>query len=492
MTPTLDQDDVSRLVKALWRLDALQKQSAREFYLTRVRKELGIDLPVRRGENDLQELWIMVEACLEHPGAFHAFLKVVGGFHAGSTTFDAVRQLGYALVPEPLLEPGERRAMHDHLKRLQNADAGALRPEIVKDLFWAVADPLGSVTFETGDIWPVLDALEDFNVGEDGVPPLLKFVERLAVERGGPVRNRLLDWVEHAAGRLGVAHVMLEQRERAARLRERPRMYLVIAFRPDGVTPDEYLISAWLQSEDGHGVMLRCEDDRPMPVTELPSLVVELLTEEPQVVNRPPMSELTLEFVLPLNLLGMQSLDQLRITVDGLERRLGIEHPVVVRSLDRIQKQNYHPAWRRKWTWLRDNPHNAEVCLMTQPGKYLGESLYNMLLSDPASVCLALAFPPHGDGASAPDELRVALQAGAPVIAWCRSGRTPERFSAEFQDLMSHGVLALPDSVLALRREAVASHGGQPSADHLGLQLTLLFDDADRFPEPRGRLEAPA
>ncbi|RSN58025.1 VMAP-C domain-containing protein [Actinomadura sp. WAC 06369] len=492
MASGLSQDDVKRLVEALWRLDALQKQSVRDLYLSIVRKELGIALPVRRDERDFQDLWGLVEGCLEQTGAFHAFLQVVERFHTGNSTFEAVRRLGYALVPEPLLEAGERRVVHELLKVLKNAEPGALRPEVVRDLFWTVAEPPGSVAFDTGDVWPVLDALEEFTVDEDGVPPLLNFVERLAVESGGPVRNRLLSWVERAAERLGVAYVIRARRERAARVRERPRMYLVIACRPDGVTPDEYLISAWLQSEDGHGVTLRCDDERPMPVTELPALVAALLTEDPQVVNRPPMSELTLEFVLPLNLLGVQSLDQLRITVDGLERRLGIEHPVVVRSLDRIQKPNYHPAWRRMWSWLRENPHHAEVCLMTQPGEYLSESLYSMLLSDPPTVCLALAFPPRADGAGAADELRIALQAGAPVIAWCRGGRTPDRYAMEIRELTASGVMALPDSVLKLRREAVASHGRDPGGEHLGLQLTLLFDDADRFPEPHGRLKAPA
>ncbi|MBE1534351.1 VMAP-C domain-containing protein [Actinomadura algeriensis] len=492
MTSGLSQADVNRIVEALWRLDALQKQSVRDLYLSIVRKELGIALPVRRDERDFQDLWGLVEGCLEQTGAFHAFLQVVGRFHVGNNAFEAVRRLGYALVPEPLLDPGERRAVHELLKVLKNADPGALRPEVVRDLFWTVAEPPGSVAFDTGDVWPVLDALEDFTVDEDGVPPLLNFVERLAVESGGAMRIRLLRWVERAAERLAVADVIRARRERAARVRERLRMYLVIAFRPDGVTPDEYLISAWLQSEDGHGIMLRCEDERPMSVAELPALVVDLLTEDPQVVNRPPMAELTLEFVLPLNLLGVQSMDQLRITVDGLERRLGIEHPVVVRSLDRIQKQNYHPAWRRMWKWLLDNPHTAEVCLMTQPGEYPSESLYTMLLSDPPSVCLGLAFPPRPDGAGAPDELRIALQAGAPVIAWCRGDLAPDRFAAEFHDLMTPGVLALPDSVLKLRREAVASHGRHPGTDHLGLHLTLLFDDADRFPEPHGRLKAPA
>ncbi|MFD0901110.1 VMAP-C domain-containing protein [Actinomadura sediminis] len=491
MTSSLGNDDINRLVEGMWRLDALQKQKNRDLYLSIVRKELGIPLPVRRDERDFVDLWCLVEGCLEHSGALHAFLQVIERFHGGSSTFANIRRVASALLPEPLLESGERRALHELVKVLQNGDPDALREEVVRELFWTVAEP-ADLTIDTGDIWPVLDGLEDFNVDEDGVPPLLNFVEELAVRTGGPLRMRLLRWSERAAARLGVAHVVHARRERAALLGERPRRYLVIAFRPDGASPDRYLVSAWLQSDDGHGIMLRCEDDDPMPVTGLPALIVELLTEEPQVVNRPPMAELTLEFVLPLNLLGRTPLDQFRITVDGLERRLGIEHPVVVRSLDRMQKQNYHPAWRRKWSWLRDNPHGAEVCWVTQPGEYRGESLYNMLLADPSSVCLALAFPPRADGGGAPDELRIALQAGAPIIAWCRNGRSPRKFTEEFRELVSHGALALPDSVLALRREAVLTSDREPDADHLGLELTLLFDDADRFPEHHGLLKAPA
>ncbi|WP_026401296.1 effector-associated domain 2-containing protein [Actinomadura rifamycini] len=470
----------------------MQRQRIRDQYLAHLRKELGVPLPVRRDERDFFDLQCLVEGCLDHPGALHAFLRVIERFHSGSSTFAEVMRLASAMLPEPLLEPGERRALHELVKVLQDRSPDVLHPGTVRELFWTVVDPVGSLDIDPGDIWPVLDDLEDRTVDADGVPRLLDFVERLAFRTGEPMRKALRRWTEQAAERLGVADVVLQRRETLADGPEPPRMYLVIAFRPDGVSPDKYLVSAWLQSDDGHGVTLRCQDDHPIPVAQLPALVVELLTEEEQVVNRPALAELAIEFVLPLNLLGTASLDQLRITVDGLERRLGIEHPVVVRSLDRMMKPNYHPAWRRKWKWMREHPHDAKVCSVTQPGEYRGESLYNMLLANSSFVCLALAFPPRTDGAGAPDELRIGLQAGAPVIAWCRDGLAPDMFAEGFHELVSRGVPALPDSVLALRREAVAVRDRDPGADHLGFQLTLLFDDADRFPEPRGRLRAPA
>ncbi|OLT37376.1 hypothetical protein BJF79_29525 [Actinomadura sp. CNU-125] len=521
MASSLNHDDVGRLVEALWRLEALQKQRTRDQYLAIVRKELGIPLPLQVAERDFDDLWFLVEGCLEHTGAVHVFLQVVERFHAGNAVFAEIRRLASELLPEPLLEKDERRALHELIKVLQAGDPDATAPEATRERFWTVAEWAGPLTFDTGDIWPVLNRLENCTVDEDGVPPLLSFVEGLAGGTASPVRNPLLGWTDGVARRLGVAPAVLARRELASAARNEAarkeaarnrsaqtlpteiraaqngtaqrstRSYLVIAFRPDGAQPDRYLTSAWLQSDDDPGAMLHCDDGDPVPMSALPALVVELLTEEPQVVGRPATSKLVLEFVLPLNLLGASSLDQLRITVDDLERRLGIDHPVVVRSLDRMQKQNYHAEWRRKWTWLRENPQAADVCWVTHPGEYQGETLYSMLLSELSSVCLALAFPPSVDGTGGPDELRVALQAGTPIIAWCRRGRSPERFAAEFRELVADGALALPDSVLELRRKAVMAMHRDPDADPLGLELTLLFDDADRFPEAHGRLRAP-
>ncbi|WP_141582130.1 hypothetical protein [Actinomadura sp. WMMA1423] len=494
---SLPFDDQSRLVRALWELETIRKRTSRDLCVSLLERQLGHPLPATRDDKDITDVWHLVDACLSYPGAFHALIAIVEEFHRGSIPMEAVRELVDELLPEPLLRPKERRELDALLRGLGDRAPGVVGPDAIRALYWEVTAPSGpALDTDPGDLRGVLARLEDLTVGVDGVPPLLAFVEELAAHAAGPAAAGLRAWVDALARRLG-----LERRLPAARPREvaaprsepapgsaGARSYLVIELRRDGAVPDRYLASAWLQAEGEHGLMLRC-DDEPVPFERLPGLVKELLSEDQRVVNRPA-PELTLEFVLPVDMLGTP-VDQLRITVDGLERRLGIEHPVIVRSLDRMRRPAYHHQWRRKWRWLRENPHGAKVCWVTQSGQYGGENLYSMLLSEPSSVCMAMAFPPRTDG---PDsaELRAALQAGAPIVTWCRSGRDPERFAQEFQALLDEGAMDLPDTVLRLRREALRALDGDGGGDHLGLDLTLVFDDADRLPEPYVRLSAPA
>ncbi|WP_222869209.1 effector-associated domain 2-containing protein [Actinomadura chibensis] len=487
VTWSLTLEDQSRLVQALWRMDALRKRGSRDLCLLLLERELGHPLPLTRDDKDINEIWHLVDSCLSHTGAFHALMTVVEHLHGGSTPLEEFRRLVDELLPEPLLLPRERRELDLLVRALRDHAAEAVAPATVRALYWEVAGPSGpALDVDPGDLRGVLARLEDLTLGGDGVPPLLAFVDGLAAYATGRLAADLRGWADGRAHRLGVRRSIAAAPPRAAA----PPSYLVIELRPDGPAADRYLASAWFQVEGEHGLMLHCDDGDPVPVDGLPALVKELLSENPQVVNRPT-PDMTLEFVLPGDLLGTP-FDQLRISVDGLERRLGIEHPVVVRSLDRMRRRSSHHHWLRKWHWLRDNPYSAKVCWVTQPGRYGGESLYSMLLAETPSVCLAMAFPPGPDGGDASAELRAALQAGVPIVAWCRRGRDPERFAHEFQELLDTGALTLPESVLSLRREALRALDGAPDGDHLGLDLTLLFDDADRLPEPYVRLNAPA
>ncbi|MGI8329939.1 effector-associated domain 2-containing protein [Actinomadura scrupuli] len=481
-------------MSALWGLDDLRKRSGRDFYISLLERRLGHPLPLTRDERDMQDIWRLVDSCLAYSGALHTLLSVIEKFHQGSVPMMEIRELVEELLPEPLLRAPERQELHRLVHAIGRGRPAASRPAAIQAFYRDAVGPFGP-PLDNGitSLRGIVAQLEDVNVGTDGVPPLLRFIEDLAAHVDDASAAALHEWASRVADRLGLqpsAVHRLHQGPAGILPAGRTRTYLVIEFRPDGAVPDRFLTSVWLQFDGEHGAMLRCDDDDPLTFAGLPLLITELLTENDQVINRPT-PELTVEFVLPRSLLGTP-LDQLRITVDGLERRLGIEYPVVVRSLERLRRQAFHHHWRRKWNWLRDNPGEATVCWVTQRGQYGGESLYNMLLSEPSSVCVAMSFPPHLERVEPPDELRIGLQAGTPIVAWCREGRDPERFAAEFQELLDMGVLALPENVLTLRRQALLASDADSRDDHLGLHLTLIFDDADRLPEPYVRLNAPA
>src|SRR6266545_710351 len=152
-----------------------------------------------------------------------------------------------------------------------------------------------------------------------------------------------------------------------------------------------------------------------------------------------------------------------------------------------------HPHWRRKWAWLRANEKLPDVDGAVYWVRSVGrpaEALFAELLIDPKPVCLAFEEPPPIVQDLGNDELAVGLYAGTPVMIWCRGGRGSGRFRAEMSaQLAGRALFDLPEITLRLRREAVRL---DQETDHLGLQITLLWDDPDRIPEPFAPLKAPA
>jgi hypothetical protein len=416
VTWSLDVADQWRIVDAFMQIDGMRKRSTRDVFISLLERELGQHLPIPRHEQDLYDVWQLVDVLLAYSGAVHTLVDIVGTFHGGSRSMTEIRNVVDELLPEPLLDGQERRELHQLVRALEDRGMKAAHRAAIPALYRDAVGPVGpALDRDIRSIKAVIAQLEEVAVGMDGVPPLLAFVRDLAGCTDGPTATALWDWARRFSQRLGLHGTELRQLQQGTRSRTDSAefgTYLVIEFRPDLAGSDMFLVTAWLQFDGELGSTLHRDDD-PFPLSRLPLLLEALLIDNHQVVNRHTPA-LTIEFVLPRSLLGIP-LDQLRITVDGLERRLGIEHPVIVRSLDRIQQRVLHHNWRRKWSWLRENPGSVTVCWIAQPGEFDHERLYT-LLSEHSSACLALAFPPWSGAPNPVDELWVGLQAGASAM----------------------------------------------------------------------------
>jgi hypothetical protein len=489
---SLDVSDQQRLVSAFLQIDSMRKRSSRDLCLSLLERELEHHLPLTRHEQDLLDVWQLVETCLTYSGAIHTLVSILDRFHGRSRPMRELRNLVAELLPDPLLDPPERRELGRLLLLLENGDRNAAYRAALPALYRQAVGPVGpGLDRGTLRFRDVIAQLESVAAGADGVPPLLIFMSDLADHANGTDARALRDWANRCTERLGIDWARLRQlRQPTTRAMQSssPDAYLVIECQPDGADSSRYLISAWLQFGGEPGTRLQC-DEEPVPLNRLHLVLEALLINDQRVVNRNT-PDLTVEFVLPRSLLGAP-LDQLKITVEGFERSLGIEYPVVVRSHDRLRRGALHHNWRRKWSWLQDNPTGASVCWVARPREVDHEWLFAML-AEHSSVCLAMAFAPRGDDHGPVDELWVGLQAGTPIIVWCRDGRDPGRFTSEIQELVESDLMSLPQKVLQLRQEAVRARTNERVNDHLGFQLTLIFDNADRLPEPYIRLRSPA
>ncbi|WP_269216087.1 VMAP-C domain-containing protein [Longispora fulva] len=121
------------------------------------------------------------------------------------------------------------------------------------------------------------------------------------------------------------------------------------------------MLAVWLQHDTGGGDRpLRTGDGEPLGLDELPGKLSELLRELAS-ASLEALGELTIEFVLPDELLS-HPVDQWEVTPMGFSRELGMEYPVVVRSLERVRNSLTRGRWRRRWSWLqRNGAHDSAV-----------------------------------------------------------------------------------------------------------------------------------
>jgi hypothetical protein len=488
---SLNVEDQHRLVEAILRIGAMRVRRDRRLYLNALERELGHRLDFVHHDQDKLDVWALVDACLEYPGAAHALVEVLETFHSGSLSVRALGELVHELLPDPWLGKAARRDLHQLISELERADPGLSHLTRFAMLYRRAVGPA----------WPLLDRelrslheivaiLEEIPAAGDGTPPLLIFVRDLAEYVGGTFVPAFRDWVGRQAAALGLADGLLQpqwEQGFTRTMRQPSDTYLVIECAPDVIEPDRYLVTAWLQVDGEPGTTLHC--DEVLPLSRIPELLESLLTTDSTVVGRPN-PDLTIEFILPRGLLD-HPVEQFKINVAGLEYRIGIKYPVVIRSLDRLRLAAIHHGWRHKWTWLRGNPSNAKFYLVDHRGQYDQEELFSTL-SDVSPVVLALAFAPWADPSGEPDEHWVGLLAGVPVIVWCRDDRDPAHFAEEIKDLLAADLMALPWRTMQLRRQALSLRTGDSHHDHVGLHLSLIFDDADRIPEPYVRLRPPA
>jgi hypothetical protein len=198
---------------------------------------------------------------------------------------------------------------------------------------------------------------------------------------------------------------------------------------------------------------------------------------------------LTVEFILPRDLLWYAAVDQWPAGRENPGSKLGEVYPVVVRSLERMNDSEIRPRWERKWTWAAANCRHPDPWAhlwLPEEGQLAPEAMFRRLSGDwPA--CLALGYPPSRPHGLSRDEISVGLQAGLPIMVWCREGQQ-SAISAELRELVSRcGLLDLPRLVAERRAEVGrrrGSGGDQAGDDDVVRHLTLLFDPADRIPEP--------
>lgn len=479
----------NQLVDALLQCPNLFNDSIRQDIIRELPDDIRGNIPAR--DTAYAHVNSIVITCLNYPEGLAQLIAILAGFERDSIPLQQVRRLVSDFQAPGIIKPEQRRRLFelitgahlsfDHLQQLYHA----CRPEKFEM-------PEGTLS-----LWRMLAHLWDIPSPPDDLPPALKFAESTAqaVQRDKPDLSRnLQEWVDILAQFLSVEETRLRKfrdgfRNTAAGEAKAPP-YLLVEIHPDCNTAasrsqTKYLvqISYW-RSQSQTRYLHR--DDRGRLLQDIPPLLDGILNNLARAIPDE-MAALTVEFFMPRELISCE-VDQWKKGDELLgEMKFGDQLRMAVRSLERAKNPALQEHWRQKWDYLQqqlETPANENTVRIYQPQRYRKLEFYNSLVNDLQLVCLGLTYTPTDQ----PGECKMLselLRAGMPVAVWPRSahwpGGTPpaEEFAARLQQiLLQDRMSALPEIIRRQRSEASAATG----TTHVGLYLTLLWDDPRRLP----------
>lgn len=350
------------------------------------------------------------------------------------------------------------------------------------------------------DILGIVQDLRDMAQGVRPAPPLLTFVAGLSQRIPGPRGQQLAHWVRDRAGHCDPAVDPVPLLTRRPRSAGRAAAWTYAIFQITPAAASRYYLLDVFRQRDGTPREAIAQYQEGMRLSALEQLVVDQITRmrRERTIGSP---ELFVEFVLPRELLS-RPLDDLRIaTPSGAQVRLGVVHPVAVRSLERQNAPEWRD-WGHNWAQKWDRMTSAAalsgegvvgVIHSRSLDKAVHEALFATLYADNGPVALILGFPPKVPRRRDPDaEFDAALDAGMPALVWAHAPGDGKRvIDGTLSRLPGESPSGLPEVVLRARRGERPPDSSGTALTASGLHLGLLWDPFDRLP-PHTPLAPPA
>jgi hypothetical protein len=426
------------------------------------------------------------------------------GSSAGGTLLasEAFPKLEDALIMRPFRDIS---ALRELAKLLQEA---RLPWELLNRKFWRSVpeswrgELAGSAASEVERCANLVDVLSRFGAqsSRGRTFPLLEFVLRVCLApECGAAKGDLRAWLKRNALLMEVDEASVTAEEQ----RLIGALYLLVKL--EHASSDSLLVQAWLGDDTEARLQPLLDADKPLRREEIPAALGKLWTSQGLLGERLRIvdpSKLTLEFILPHELLSSLAVDEWKIPPGETGVRIGSRCRVVVRPLERVYasvrtnlEEKFLEAsihWERRWNVLLQQAKKPKsVVWVMSPDDHPQTQLQARLIRKEV-VCLALALT----SPQSPEEIRrqvlqLSILHGIPIALWSRQASTaPDDVKKSFKPLLAK-LRELPDAAREFRWKALKA--ADPS--HPGHHMTLLWDDPRRVPPDARRdadLHAPA
>lgn len=448
--------------------------------------ELTRRLAVNKASAQHVYFYNIVWKCLEEDDSRRALITAVEFLAPGSSKAVQIRRMlglaaddlteGDALHIEALL----RRCPADNLAHLYHVAAGS-----ASGLF-----PIGLRSASE-----VFAYLVDLNTRRGALAPHLRFVAlqiRNLVYREGPSHPDLVlelrHWMYQQCDRLRESGDQEAATELDRLLRQPPAFQahddfpicLVVEIEPLPVPYDErnlHRVTSWRQVDQTAWCPVR-EADEILPFTEVVPHVLRLVRDAEEGWGYGVRGPLVVEFLLSPELINL-AVDQWSTPTTGAlpPRALGMDYEIVLRSGVRLRPRHRHARWLNRWERLMTI--GGETHLMSlEDAADLGAVHGELLAGDHLVACVLSGPPDREPGRS---ELAAAIDAGLPIVLWCRDVTINGEFRHALRDALHPVQLKkLPSNITSLRSSAIAPGGDM----HVCRHVSLLWDDPNhRIPE---------
>ncbi len=310
--------------------------------------------------------------------------------------------------------------------------------------------------------------------------PLVDFVSCLA-KRGHTLtpkqRQSLIAWTEQVAAALGIS-------TKSSRSLTK-QVYLLVQISPIPPTSSKeptFSVAAWLMNEQNTVVKtIKPIDEQSYTLDVLPEIFQTVIKDGKTFLAglQDELADLSIEFLLPLELL-LHNVEHWKAFY-GLRtvERIGIQHRVVVRSLDRVLFKITHPQWKAKWQWFQ-HLHSISmeklIWIHTREA-YDSNTIFAELINQSLNrIGFALTCSLIEDTETMTDMLVKIIDAGIPIGFFPREQQVCA-CGDQIKQLITECLCGdIPTSVWQQRQNAASD------ASHPIHALTLLWDDPNRMP----------
>jgi hypothetical protein len=476
-------------VNTLERCPRMTEESSRDLLVANIGRRLGAGLSLRKQATTRTYVIELVQVCAGQPRGLELLAKEL----------EFIDPLARE-VPELLCLSDEWQAaaiyandmwpeLRAALSSIRLTPAGDDRGELGvlrRLVVTATESRIEELPHHCSTLWHVFVYLAGANALPGKLPPCMVLLECVAQEIADPaLARKLRKWNRTRAEYWHFAELLDSAWWRVTEpLKEPQDVHLVIRIEPDPAGSDRLLISHWRQWDPD---VRRLQHGANMMVSassleaSIDRIVIEMEAMLGARADVARTGEFWLEFVLPADMLNLPVQLWPKTALLGEVVPLALDHPVVVRSLERIDTPHLRRAWKQRWKnlstaqvksyWSR--PNGVDYFTRLDAELSYDKSIMSVVLSQP---------PTHGND-TALRELIAALRVGVPAIIWHQVDCSSIEFREVVTTMMAAGDLTeLPQRLARLRQEALrlpAEPQGHPCR-----QVALLWDDPGRLPQP--------